>query len=109
MIGILNNWKSKQKQAKPLMVFLNVSGGGIRSASFVMDVLQRLDSITDHRIMPATFMISGASGGMFSATFFRVLYLHIYVSLYHFFQNFSMSLPVPTFFFSFSVILRKVS
>ncbi|GAC1593343.1 MAG: hypothetical protein NVS3B19_15490 [Ginsengibacter sp.] len=74
MIGILNNWKSKQKQAKPLMVFLNVSGGGIRSASFVMDVLQRLDSITDHHIMPATFMISGASGGMFSATFFRELY-----------------------------------
>ena len=74
MLGILNNWKAKQKEEKPIMVFLNVSGGGIRSTSFVMDVLQRLDSTTAGAFLHNTFMISGASGGMISATFFRELY-----------------------------------
>ena len=74
MLQILNNWKARQKDNKPVMVFLNVSGGGVRSASFVMDVLQRLDSISHYNFMRSTFLISGASGGMFSATFFRELY-----------------------------------
>lgn len=74
MLDILNTWKAKQKEEKPVMVFLNVSGGGVRSASFVMDVLQRLDSISKNNFMRSTFLISGASGGMLAATFFRELY-----------------------------------
>jgi hypothetical protein len=74
MIKILNRWKAKQKEGKPLMVFLNVSGGGLRSGAFVMDVLQRLDSLTKGKFMNNTFLISGASGGMLSAAYFRELY-----------------------------------
>jgi energy-coupling factor transporter transmembrane protein EcfT len=74
MINVLNKWRAKQKEEKPLLVFINVSGGGLRSATFTMDVLQRLDSITHGKIMSNTFLISGASGGMLSAAYFRELY-----------------------------------
>lgn len=74
MLGILENWKRKQGADKPVMVFINVSGGGLRSATFVMNTLQQLDKITNGRLMRQTFLISGSSGGMLSATYFRELY-----------------------------------
>jgi hypothetical protein len=74
MTGILNKWKARQTTDKPLMVFINVSGGGLRSAAFVMNALQKLDSITRGAIMDHTFLISGASGGMLAATYYRELY-----------------------------------
>jgi len=74
MLQVLNNWKAKQKEEKPVMVFLNFSGGGVRSASFSMNVLQHLDSLTNGQLMQKTFLMSGASGGMLSAAYFRELY-----------------------------------
>ncbi len=74
MIGILNKWKANQKEEKPLMFFINVSGGGLRSATFVMNALQKLDSMSEGKIMKHTFLISGASGGMLAATYYRELY-----------------------------------
>ncbi len=74
MINILENWKKKQSSEKPVMIFINVSGGGLRSATFVMNSLQQLDSITDGKLLRQTFLITGASGGMLSATYFRQLY-----------------------------------
>jgi hypothetical protein len=70
----LNNWKARQNSDKPVLFLINVSGGGIRSATFSMNVLQRLDSITGGRLMPHTFLITGASGGMLGAAYFRELY-----------------------------------
>jgi hypothetical protein len=75
MIAILENWKKKQQSDKPVMLFINVSGGGLRSATFVMNMLQQIDSITQGGLMKQTFLISGASGGMLSATYFRELWL----------------------------------
>lgn len=75
MIHILENWKKKQDAEKPLMVVINTSGGGHRSATFTMKVLQQLDSITHGTILKKTFLITGASGGMMGATYFRELYL----------------------------------
>ena len=74
MLLILNNWKKKQLKDKPNMVFINVSGGGLRSATFVMNMLQKTDSATGGHLMDQTFLISGASGGMLSATYYRELY-----------------------------------
>jgi Patatin-like phospholipase len=74
MIAILNNWKAKQRQIKPIMVFINVSGGGLRSAAFTMNALQQTDSICEGNLMKNTFMISGASGGMLAAAYYRELY-----------------------------------
>ncbi len=75
MINILNAWKKKQQQDKPLLVLINTSGGGHRSATFTMGVLQHLDSITNGGIMKKTFLINGASGGMIGAAYFRELFL----------------------------------
>ncbi len=73
MIDILNRWKQRQDDQKPLMVIFNFSGGGVRSASFAMNILQELDSITQGTIMKKTVLISGASGGMLAAAYFREL------------------------------------
>ena len=73
MIGVLNRWKARQEEEKPLMVVFNLSGGGVRSASFAMNILQRLDSISDGKIMKNTFLMNGASGGMLGAAYFREL------------------------------------
>ncbi len=75
MIGVLENWKKKQKVEKPILVVMSTSGGGHRSATFTMNVLQRLDSITHGEFMNNTFLITGASGGMIGASYFRELYL----------------------------------
>ena len=75
MIGILENWKKKQDSDKPLIVLINTSGGGHRSATFTMSIMQELDSLTHGEIMNKTFLINGASGGMIGAAYFRELYL----------------------------------
>ncbi len=75
MINVLNKWKAKQNTDKPVMYIVNVSGGGSRSATFTMYVLQQLDSITNGNLMKQTFLINGASGGMLGAAYFRELYL----------------------------------
>lgn len=74
MEGILGRWKAKQGEAKPLLVIVTTSGGGTRSATFTMDVLQRLDSLTGGGMMKKTFLFTGASGGMIGASYFRELY-----------------------------------
>lgn len=74
MISILEKWKKNQDSEKPLLVLMNTSGGGHRSATFTMSVLQYLDSVTNGSIMKKIFLINGASGGMIGATYFRELY-----------------------------------
>ncbi|MDB5222703.1 MAG: hypothetical protein JWN83_1370 [Chitinophagaceae bacterium] len=73
MLGILNRWKQRQGEDKPMMVVFNFSGGGVRSAAFAMNILQQLDSINGGTIMKKTVLISGASGGMLAAAYFREL------------------------------------
>jgi hypothetical protein len=75
MISILENWKRNQGVEKPLFIVMNTSGGGHRSATFTVSMLQYLDSITQGRIMKKIFLVNGASGGMMGATYFRELYL----------------------------------
>ena len=71
----LENWKKRQGEEKPVMFLLSVSGGGTRSATFTMNILQRLDSLTQGKLMQKTALITGASGGMLGAAYFRELYL----------------------------------
>ncbi|HLY70638.1 MAG TPA: patatin-like phospholipase family protein [Puia sp.] len=73
MLQILEKWKRKQKEQRPVFYIINTSGGGNRSATFTMNVLQYLDSISNHELMRKTFLISGASGGMIGAAYFREL------------------------------------
>lgn len=73
-IPILNNWKNHQSTPKPYFIIINTSGGGTRSATFTMNVLQRLDELSNGNFMRKVFMINGASGGMIGAAYFRELY-----------------------------------
>jgi hypothetical protein len=75
MLQVLANWKNKQREEKPVMIFINVSGGGLRSGTFVMNTLQKLDSAFDGKLMSHTMLISGASGGMLAVAYYRELYL----------------------------------
>jgi hypothetical protein len=74
MEHVMYRWKQKQDETKPLLVLIATSGGGTRSATFTMNVMQELDSLTGGSLMKKTFLITGASGGMIGATYFRELY-----------------------------------
>lgn len=73
MIEIMERWKQRQHEEKPMMFIINTSGGGNRSATFTMNVLQQLDSLSKGELMKRTFLITGASGGMLGAAYFRQL------------------------------------
>ncbi len=71
---LLDAWKLHQQEEKPLMYILCMSGGGNRSATFTMNVLQQLDSLSNGLLMKKTALLSGISGGMIGGMYFRALY-----------------------------------
>jgi hypothetical protein len=71
-LKILNNWRA-QFTEKPKMVLLTASGGGQRAAYWTMNALQNADSITSGNLFKHTVSISGASGGLIGAAYFREL------------------------------------
>ena len=73
-LQILNNWKAKQLTNKPIMYVINVSGGGLRSANFTMQVLQELNKLSNGNLLHQTVLINGASGGMLGAAYYRELF-----------------------------------
>jgi hypothetical protein len=77
---ILDTWLQNQKLGmpkyfKPKMLIVMSSGGGSRSALFTMKVLQTADSLTNHKLMKNTVLMTGASGGVLGIGYFRELYL----------------------------------
>ena len=73
---ILENWKHKNKNIqKPKMIIVCTSGGGIRSSLWTLHVLSYLDSLTNGQFHKQTQLISGSSGGMLGAAYFRELCL----------------------------------
>lgn len=73
-ISMLNNWKAKQNKDKPPMVILCSSGGGLASATWAMHVVQELEKHTDGQLLPATVLMTGASGGMLGLAYLREVY-----------------------------------
>ena len=73
MLAILERWKARQRSPKPVLFLISTSGGGSRSATFTFSILQRLDSLSGGELMRKSFMITGASGGMLGAAYFREL------------------------------------
>lgn len=77
-LNILKKWKSRWEERgveKPKMVLLNVSGGGLRSCVFTFRTMQLIDSTFNGNLLPSTTLLSGSSGGMISACYYRQLYL----------------------------------
>lgn len=70
----LQNWRNNfPPDEKPAMVILNVSGGGQRSSMWAMRVLQSIDSATQGKLYPHIHLITGSSGGMLGAAYYREL------------------------------------
>lgn len=74
-LRLLENWKARQYSHKPKLVVLNVSGGGLRSALWTMRVLQTLDANSQDQFSRNIQMITGASGGIVGAAYYRDLML----------------------------------
>ncbi|MFC0264840.1 patatin-like phospholipase family protein [Fontibacter flavus] len=75
-LQVLDNWREKfPEDQKPKMVFITTSGGGQRAALWTLKVLQEVEYATESRLFKHTHMITGASGGLIGAAFFRELYL----------------------------------
>jgi hypothetical protein len=73
---VLEAWKARQTDSiKPPMVLLNLSGGGLRSTLWTMEVLSRLDSLSNGAFFPRVHLMVGSSGGMLGAAYYRELWL----------------------------------
>jgi hypothetical protein len=73
---MLENWKKKFPEGtKPKMVFMCVSGGGKRAALWTLNALQTADSLSHGKLMEHSILITGASGGLIGASYFRELKL----------------------------------
>ncbi len=73
----LNNWKSSivnEESKKPPLVVISVSGGGSRSAYWTFRTLQYIDSLTHGQLFSNTVLLTGASGGMIGASYWRELH-----------------------------------
>lgn len=77
----LGEWKSKNLRllsngkTKPKFVIVCTSGGGIRSALWTFHMLQKTDSMLNGTLMDRTHLITGSSGGMIGAAYYRELFL----------------------------------
>ncbi len=79
-IQILNRWKAKnvnqsQPSKKPTLIIVCTSGGGLKMAVWTNLVLTNIDSLTNGRFFKHVQLITGASGGMIGAAYFRENYL----------------------------------
>jgi hypothetical protein len=76
-ITILEKWRDNTRQGnqKPKLVVICASGGGLKSATWTMKVLQEADQLTQGRLLEQTVLITGASGGMIGMAYARELYL----------------------------------
>jgi len=79
-IARLDNWLKYRKNnndashQKPTLIILSVSGGGSRSAYWTFRSLQFADSITNGKLFKNTVLVSGASGGMIGAAYWRSIH-----------------------------------
>lgn len=77
-ISILEKWKSEQKKAgneKPKLCIVAVSGGGLRASLFTYMSLHAADSATQGRLFQNTRLVTGSSGGMLAASYYRSIKL----------------------------------
>ncbi|MCB0635990.1 MAG: patatin-like phospholipase family protein, partial [Lewinella sp.] len=73
---ILQRWERRVApgRAKPKMVLLCASGGGLKAAVWSTHVLQTIDRRTQGALFDQTVLMTGASGGMLGMAYLRELY-----------------------------------
>lgn len=80
MMSTLEQWKKDNaslsgSNEKPPMVVVNTSGGGLRSMLWTMRCLQHADSLLGGGLMERTVLMTGSSGGLIGAAYYRQLYM----------------------------------
>lgn len=75
LLGILNTWKGRQNSPKPKLVIIATSGGGSRSTFWTFEVMKHCDLQLNNEFSKKVQLITGASGGMMGAAFYRSLLL----------------------------------
>lgn len=74
----LEQWKEQNSAltgaAKPPLLLMNTSGGGLRALLWTLVCMQHLDSVIDGTLMDRSAMIAGSSGGLIGAAYYRQLY-----------------------------------
>lgn len=70
-IARLEAWKARQNDSLPPLFIVTVSGGGARSAYWTFRSLQYADSLSGGQLYKHTALLTGASGGMLGAAFWR--------------------------------------
>ena len=76
---ILEKWHEQMRtrygEQKPKMILLNASGGGLKATYWSFHVLQQLEKELGQKLTDHTVLMSGASGGIIGAAYFRELVL----------------------------------
>lgn len=76
------------------LVLINTSGGGLRSGMWTFTILSKLDSLTKGEFSKHTSLITGASGGMIGAAYYRELLIKNQNSTPKFSQNENLTLNI---------------
>ncbi|MBC8266060.1 MAG: patatin-like phospholipase family protein [Flavobacteriales bacterium] len=107
-LEILEKWKEKnttKKEGKPKMIFINCSGGGMRASYLTFHTLNFLNQETNGNFFKKTQLITGSSGGMIGAAYYReLLLLGDTISRIHY-QNISKDMLNPI---SFTITVNDV-
>ncbi len=71
----LDKWKAISDQGDSTsLVVITTSGGGSRSAYWTFHALQYIDSMSGGKLFKHTVLVTGASGGMIGATYWRSIH-----------------------------------
>jgi hypothetical protein len=73
----LEHWKEKQNESDPVAVFINVPGGGLRSAMWAIRSLHAAQEASHQSLWKHTVLLSGSSGGMVGAAYLRAYYAEL--------------------------------
>lgn len=72
---VLQRWRARfPEDQKPTLLLITTSGGGMRSMFWTYRSLQYADSLLGGSLMPQTMLITGSSGGLIGAAYFRERY-----------------------------------
>ena len=75
-LKVLESWRTKTGKKKPKLIIISTTGGGSRSAMWTFSVLHQVYKKMPDSFMKHVHLITGASGGMIGASYFRALYFN---------------------------------
>jgi len=80
LLATLERWEKNNAAfsptgTKPPLLVINTSGGGLRSMLWTFRCLQHADSLLGGTLMQRTVLMTGSSGGLIGAAYYRQMFL----------------------------------